>query len=152
MPTPVPALEEEGLIVAERGRHGAGHLLLFGPVLQFEAGLKPALPSAKIFAASAETWLGCAGRDRGIVVEADHGDEPPSVRDPNPVAGADLLIEFDDVAVAHEDAARAEGFAHLVLPIGAMDVNVAVMGVHLEAAKVDSRPPGPRAAAIRSGS
>src|SRR2546430_1148457 len=52
-----------------------------------------------------------------------------SVRNPNEIAGADFVVEFDDVEVAHEHAAGAEWLAELRFEIRAVDVDVTRVSV-----------------------
>ena len=49
------------------------------------------------------------------------------------VAAAHVFIEFDDIEIAHEHAARTERFADARFVIGAVKVNVAFVGVDLAA-------------------
>ena len=59
---------------------------------------------------------------------------PKLIRDQNHVAIPDLFIEFDDFEISHQHAAGAERFAEAVLVIGAVDVDVALVGVAVAAA------------------
>jgi hypothetical protein len=54
------------------------------------------------------------------------------------VAGSDFLEKLNDVAVAHEDAPSADRLTDPVLVLGAMDIDVAVVGVDV-ASRIDSR-------------
>ena len=67
----------------------------------------------------------------------------PLVPDPHEVPGADLLVERDDVRVAHEHAPRTQGLAYLVLVRRAVDVHIALVGVDVSAL-VDSRLKAPQ--------
>jgi hypothetical protein len=63
---------------------------------------------------------------------------PKLIRDQNHVAIPDLFVEFDDFEISHQHAAGAERFAEAVLVIGAVDVDVALVGIDVAAA-IDAR-------------
>jgi hypothetical protein len=54
-----------------------------------------------------------------------------SVSDPNEVAPTDLLVQFDDVGIAHENAPAADGFPNPVLVLGTVDIDVPLVGIHI---------------------
>ena len=60
------------------------------------------------------------------------------VDDQDLIADADLFVKFDDLVIAHEHAARAEGLADPVFVVGAVDVDVALIGIDVPAL-IDAR-------------
>ena len=56
-----------------------------------------------------------------------------SIHDQHLIARPDFFVKLYDVEISHEDAASALGLADLGFAVGAVDVNVAFVRIHLSA-------------------